>query len=222
MDFNPVYISLKTTVCASCITYVLGILSAYLVLRIRNRKIRHIMDVILTLPLVLPPTVAGFFLLYLFGNRRPLGILIQQLFGQKVVFTWAATVIAAVVVSFPLMYRSVKAGFEQLNQSIIEEAKMLGLGGFGMLWRILVPCTMPAILSGTVLSTTRALGEFGATAMLAGNISGKTRTLSLAVYSEVAAGNMDVAGYYVAIILVVAFLAVMVLNVKGDHSDIKL
>lgn len=222
MDFSPVYISLKTTVCASCITYFLGILAAWLVLQIRNRKLRHVVDVILTLPLVLPPTVAGYFLLYLFGNRRPLGILIQTVFGQKIAFSWAATILAAVVVSFPLMYRSVKAGFEQINVSMIEEAKMLGLGGFGILRKILVPCTAPAILSGTVLSTTRGLGEFGATAMLAGNIAGKTRTLPLAVYSEVAAGNMDTAWNYVAIILVVAFIAVLLMDIKADHSDVRL
>lgn len=222
MDFSPVYISLKTTVFASCITYVFGILAAWLVLQIRNRKIRHVVDVLLTLPLVLPPTVAGYFLLYLFGNRRPLGILIQTVFGQKIAFSWAATIVAAVVVSFPLMYRSVKAGFEQINVSMIEEAKMLGLGSFGILCKILVPCTAPAILSGTVLSTTRGLGEFGATAMLAGNIAGKTRTLPLAVYSEVAAGNMDTAWNYVAIILVVAFIAVLLMDIKADHSDVRL
>jgi molybdate transport system permease protein len=222
MDFSPVRISLRTTVCASLIVYILGVLFAWLVLKIRNRTVRRLADGILTVPLVLPPTVAGFILLLLFGNNRPIGQLLQQAFGIKVVFTWGAAVIAAVVVSFPLMYRSAKAGFEQINQSMIDEAKMLGLGNFGILRKILIPCTRPAIVSGVILSTTRGLGEFGATSMLAGNIAGKTRTLPLAIYSEVAAGNYGTAGVYVSVILLVAFAAVYIMNVFADQSEIRL
>jgi len=222
MDFSPVRISLRTTVCASLIVYVLGVLFAWLVLKIRNRTVRRLADGILTVPLVLPPTVAGFILLLVFGNNRPFGQLLQHVFGLKVVFTWGAAVIAAVVVSFPLMYRSAKAGFEQINQSMIDEAKMLGLGNFGILRKILIPCTRPAIVSGVILSTTRGLGEFGATSMLAGNIAGKTRTLPLAIYSEVAAGNYDTAGVYVSVILLVAFAAVYIMNVFADQSEIRL
>ena len=118
------------------------------------------------------------------------------------------------------MYRSAKAGFEQIDQNMIEEAKMLGLGKWGILWKILFPCTFPSILSGMILSTTRGLGEYGATAMLAGNIPGKTRTLPLAVYSEVAGGNMDRAAVYVAVILVIAFLSVWVMNMmtQAEHE----
>lgn len=115
-----------------------------------------------------------------------------------------------------------KASFEQINPSMVEEAKMLGLGNFRILWEILVPCTAPGILSGTVLSTTRGLGEFGATAMLAGNIPGSTRTLPLAVYSEVAAGNMEPAWCYVAVILLIAFFAVLLMDLTADRSDIRL
>lgn len=175
MDFSPVWISLKTTVCASVITFVIGILAAWAVMFIKGRKLKAAVDGILTIPLVLPPTVAGFFLLWLFGARRPIGSFVEEVFGFRIAFSWVATVLSAVVVSFPLMYRSAKAGFEQIDQNMIEEAKMLGLGKWGILWKILFPCTFPSILSGMILSTTRGLGEYGATAMLAGNIPGKTK-----------------------------------------------
>ena len=219
MDFSPVWISLKTTVCASVITFVIGILAAWAVMFIKGRKLKAAVDGILTIPLVLPPTVAGFFLLWLFGARRPIGSFVEEVFGFRIAFSWVATVLSAVVVSFPL-YRSAKAGFEQIDQNMIEEAKMLGLGKWGILWKILFPCTFPSILSGMILSTTRGLGEYGATAMLAGNIPGKTRTLPLAVYSEVAGGNMDRAAVYVAVILVIAFLSVWVMNMmtKAEHE----
>lgn len=220
MDFSPVWISLKTTACASAVTFVLGILAAWAVMFIKGRQLKAVVDVILTIPLVLPPTVAGFFLLYLFGARRPIGSFVEDVFGFRIAFSWFATVLAAVIVSFPLMYRSAKAGFEQIDQNMIEEAKMMGLGKWGILWKILFPCTFPSILSGMILSTTRGLGEYGATAMLAGNIPGKTRTLPLAVYSEVAAGNMDRAWIYVAVILGVAFIAVWIMNMtsKADRE----
>ena len=219
MDFSPVWISLKTTVCASVITFVLGIMAAWAVMFIKGKKLKAAVDGILTIPLVLPPTVAGFFLLWLFGARRPIGSLVEEVFGFRIAFSWVATVLSAVVVSFPLMYRSTKAGFEQIDQNMIAEGKMLGLGKWGILWKILFPCTFPSILSGMILSTTRGLGEYGATAMLAGNIPGKTRTLPLAVYSEVAGGNMDRAAVYVAVILAIAFLAVWVMNMMTKAEN---
>lgn len=222
MDFSPVKISLRTTICASLIVYFLGVTLAWLVLKIRNRTLRRIADGILTLPLVLPPTVAGFVLLLIFGANQPVGIFLKNVFHVKLIFNWPATVVAAVSVSMPLMYRSVKAGFEQINPSMIDEAKMMGLGNWGILWKILIPCTLPAVVSGVVLSTTRGLGEFGATAMLAGNIAGKTRTLPLAIYSEVAAGNYRTAGFYVCVIMIIAFTAVFIMNGFADHSDLKL
>lgn len=219
MDFSPVWISLKTTVCASTITFVCGILAAWAVMFMKGKKLKAAVDSILTIPLVLPPTVAGFFLLWMFGARRPIGRILEEVFGVRIAFSWVATVLAAVIVSFPLMYRSAKAGFEQIDQNMIEEAKMLGLGRWGILWKILFPCTFPSVLSGMILSTTRGLGEYGATAMLAGNIPGKTRTLPLAVYSEVAGGNMDRAGVYVAVILIIAFLAVWIMNMMSKAEQ---
>lgn len=218
MDYSPIWISIKTTLFSTVITFFLGILAAWAVVRIRNRQIQILADGLLTVPLVLPPTTAGFFLLYIFGVNRPVGALFMDLFGFKIAFSWVATVISAVVVSFPMMYRSARSGFEQIEQNMIDEAKMLGLGRFSILCRILVPCTWPSILSGLILAMTRGMGEYGATAMLAGNIAGKTRTLPLAVYSEVAAGHMERAWIYVAVILAVALWAVCLLNVFTEHE----
>lgn len=219
MDYSPIWISLKTTVCSTVITFLLGILAAWLVVRMQNKRVKVLADGLLTVPLVLPPTTAGFFLLYLFGVNRPIGAFVLDVFGYKIAFSWLATVISAVVVSFPLMYRSARSGFESVEQNMVDEAKMLGLGKFAILYRILVPCAWPSILSGLILSMTRGMGEYGATAMLAGNIAGKTRTLPLAVYSEVAAGHMDRAWVYVSVILVVALWAVCLLNVFTEHEE---
>lgn len=218
MDYSPIWISLRTAAASTVITFVLGILAAWLCVGVKSKRKKAVLDGILTMPLVLPPTVAGFFLLYIFGAKRPVGEFIETVFGIKIAFSWVATVISATVVSFPLMYRSAKSGFEQIDQSMIDEAKMMGLSDFGILVYILVPCTLPSIISGTVLSLTRGLGEYGATAMLAGNIAGKTRTLPLAVYSAVAAGRMDEAWIYVVVILAVAFTAVFIMNCFGDRG----
>ena len=218
MDYSPIWISVKTTLFSTVIVFVLGILAAWAVVRIKNRRVQLLADGLLTVPLVLPPTTAGFFLLYLFGVNRPIGSLVMNLFGYKIAFSWVATVISAVVVSFPMMYRSARSGFESVEQNMVDEAKMLGLGRFAILYRILVPCAWPSILSGLILAMTRGMGEYGATAMLAGNIAGKTRTLPLAIYSEVAAGHMERAWVYVAVILAVALWAVCLLNVFTEHE----
>lgn len=212
MDFSPILISLKTAGAAIFITFFLGIAAAKGVIAIRKEKIRMLLDGILTLPLVLPPTVAGFFLLYLFGVRRPIGQFFLEYFGVKIAFSWAATVLAAVVISFPLMYRSARGAFEQVDENLIYAGQTLGLSEWTIFWRITMPGALPGILSGGVLAFTRGLGEFGATAMIAGNIAGKTRTLPLAIYSEVAAGNMEGAGVYVWIIVAMSLLIVGVMN----------
>lgn len=219
MDFSPIWISLKTAVLSSIIMYFLGILLAWAVTRVKNKRLKVFLDGLLTIPMVLPPTVAGFFLLYIFGTNRIVGRFFIEAFDFKIAFSWTATVIAAVVVAFPLMYRSAKAGFEQIDKNMIEEVKMLGLSDFAILWKIQVPCTLPSIISGLILSMTRGLGEYGATAMLAGNIKGKTRTLPLAVYSEVAGGNMERAWLYVAIILAVALWAVCMMNYFAEKGE---
>ncbi|MBP5331643.1 MAG: molybdate ABC transporter permease subunit [Lachnospiraceae bacterium] len=215
MEWAPVLISLKTACMAMFFTFFLGLAAAKWVVSIRRGWIKAIIDGIFTLPLVLPPTVAGFFLLYIFGIYRPLGRLLLDFFGVKVVFSWGATVIAAVLISFPLMYRAALGAFEQADPSQADAARMLGVSEWKIFTKITVPNASSGILSGAVLAFARGIGEFGATAMIAGNIAGKTRTLPLAIYSEVAAGNMDKAGVYVAILLVISFAAIVLMNLSG-------
>ena len=161
---------------------------------------------------MLPLTVAGFFLLYIFGVKRPVGQFFLDYFGVKIAFSWSATVIAAVVISFPLMYRSARGAFEQVDRNMVDAARTLGMPEGRIFWRVVMPMALPGVASGGVLSFARGLGEFGATAMIAGNIAGKTRTLPLAVYSAVAAGNMESAYGYVAIIVAISFIVVVAMN----------
>lgn len=212
MELSPVFLSIKTSLVSICFTFFLGIFAAYAVEGLKSQRLKNLLDGILTLPLVLPPTVAGFFLLYVFGVKRPVGRLLLSLFHYKIVFTWEATVVAAVLISFPLMYRSARGAFQQVDETVIYAARTLGIPEWTIFWKILLPMARPGILSGGVLAFARGLGEFGATAMIAGNIAGKTRTLPLAIYSEVAAGDMEGAGRYVAVIVAVSLLIVTGMN----------
>ena len=212
MDWTPLFISMKTASLSVAVTFFLGILAAWLVVRMENETWKAVVDGILTIPLVLPPTVAGFFLLMMFGVKRPLGQFFLEYFSVKIAFSWCATVIAAVVMSFPLMYRSARGAFEQVDPNLVDAARTLGVSEWQIFWKVLLTNAVSGVAGGGVLAFARGLGEFGATAMLAGNIAGKTRTLPMAVYSEVAAGNMDSAWQYVAVIVVVAFAAILVLD----------
>ena len=212
MDWSPVLISMKTASLSIFITFFLGIFAAGVVIRLKNETSKIICDGILTLPLVLPPTVAGFFLLYLFGVKRPIGQFFIDFFGVKIAFSWGATVLAAVVMSFPLLYRSARGAFEQVDPDLTAAARTLGMSEWEIFWKVLFANATPGILSGGVLAFARGLGEFGATSMIAGNIAGKTRTLPMAVYSEVAAGNMGAADRYVAVIVVIAFISILLMN----------
>ena len=212
MDVSPILISMKTAAVSILVTFLLGVFCARLVVGLRSARIRMVLDGILTLPLVLPPTVAGFFLLYIFGVKRPVGQFFLDYFGVKIAFSWSATVIAAVVISFPLMYRSARGAFEQVDRNMVDAARTLGMPEGRIFWRVVMPMALPGVASGGVLSFARGLGEFGATAMIAGNIAGKTRTLPLAVYSAVAAGNMESAYGYVAIIVAISFIVVVAMN----------
>lgn len=212
MDYSPIWISLKTASVSIIITFFLGLLVAKWVVNIRHEKLKMILDGILTLPMVLPPTVVGFFLLYLFGVKRPIGLFFLEYFGVKIAFSWSATVLAAVVISFPLMYRSARGAFEQVDQNLVYAARTLGMREGKIFWRVVMPMALPGVASGGVLAFARGLGEFGATAMIAGNIAGKTRTLPLAIYSEVASGNMEGAYDYVLIIVCISLLVIFCLN----------
>ena len=212
MDWSPILISMRTAGLSIVFTFFMGILAAWMVVRISHPLVKTILDGIFTIPLVLPPTVVGFFLLYVFGVKRPVGQFFLEYFSVKIAFSWGATVLAAVVMSFPLMYRSARGAFEQVDDTLVQAARTLGMGEWTIFRKVLLANAVPGVVSGGVLAFARGLGEFGATAMIAGNIAGKTRTLPMAVYSEVAAGNMEAAYSYVAIIVVIAFLSVFLTN----------
>ena len=221
MDWSPILISMRTAGLSIVFTFFMGILAAWMVVRISHPLVKTILDGIFTIPLVLPPTVAGFFLLYVFGVKRPVGQFFLEYFSVKIAFSWGATVLAAVVMSFPLMYRSARGAFEQVDDTLVQAARTLGMGEWTIFRKVLLANAVPGVVSGGVLAFARGLGEFGATAMIAGNIAGKTRTLPMAVYSEVAAGNMEAAYSYVAIIVVIAFLSVFLMNGVMWHSQKK-
>ena len=212
IDLSPIIISLRTATLSIIVTFFLGVAAAQLVFRLKSKTMKTILDGLFTLPLVLPPTVAGFFLLYIFGMRRPIGKFFIEYFTVKVAFSWGATVLAAVVISFPLMYRAARGAFEQVNPDVLSAGRTLGMSEWKIFWKLQLPIAWPGVVSGAVLAFARGLGEFGATAMIAGNIKGKTRTLPLAVYSAVASGNMKEAGEYVAVLVCISFIVVVCMN----------
>lgn len=212
MDISPIIISLKTATVSMVFTFLLGLFIARIIVKIKSEKIKMILDGILTLPLVLPPTVMGFFLLLIFGVNRPIGKLLLEFLGVKIVFSWSATVIASVVIAFPLMYRSARGAFEQVDQNLIMAARTLGMSERKIFGRIIMPLALPGVASGGILAFARGLGEFGATAMIAGNIANKTRTLPLAIYADVAAGDMASATNYVLIVTIISFAVVVLTN----------
>ena len=212
MDWSPVLISMKTASLSILITFFLGLIVAWGIVKIKNDSTKIVLDGIFTLPLVLPPTVVGFFLLYIFGVRGPIGSFFIDFFAIKIVFSWPATVIAAVVMSFPLRYRSARGAFEQVDSNLLDAGRTLGMSEWKIFWKVLFANALPGIISGGILAYARGLGEFGATAMLAGNIAGQTRTLPMAVYSEVAAGNMGSALDYVIVIIIISFIAIFIMD----------
>ncbi len=212
MELSPIIISIRTALCAIVITFFLGVFAARWIVAMRNSVPKLILDGLFTLPLVLPPTVAGFFLLYIFGVKRPIGKLLVDLFAMKIPFSWSATVIAAVVISFPLMYRSARGAFEQVDENLLYAGRTLGMSESRIFFHVLLPNAWPGVISGGILAFARGLGEFGATTMIAGNIAGETRTLPLAVYSAVAAGDMKLAYQYVLVLVCISFVMVAGMN----------
>lgn len=212
LDWSPLFISLKTGVAATVISFFFGIYAARKVVKASPAK-KAVLDGILTLPLVLPPTVAGFFLLLLFSRRRPVGILLYEQFDIKVVQTWLGCVIAATVIAFPLMYRNARAAFEQIDVNLIYAGRTLGMSEMEIFWKIVVPAAGPGIASGTILTFARALGEYGATSMLAGNIPGKTGTISQKIAMVIQDGDYVTAGVWVAIVISIAFVIIVLMNV---------
>ena len=219
MDWSPIFISMKTASLSIFITFFVGLIVAWGLVKIKNDTVKIVLDGIFTLPIVLPPTVVGFFLLYIFGVRGPIGRFFIDFFTVKIAFSWSATVIAAVVMSFPLMYRSARGAFEQVDSNLLDAGRTLGMSEWNIFWKILFANALPGIISGGILAYARGLGEFGATAMLAGNIAGQTRTLPMAVYSEVAAGNMGSAFQYVIIIVIISFIAIFIMDYVSIRKE---
>ncbi len=217
LDWSPLWISLKTGIVATFFSFFLGIFAARKIMKLRP-SLKAILDGILTLPMVLPPTVAGFFLLLLFSKRRPFGMFLFDTFGIKVVQSWLGCIIAATVIAFPLMYRNARAAFELIDVNLVYAGRTLGMSEFSIFWKIVVPTAGPGIASGTILTFARALGEYGATSMLAGNIPGKTATISQRIAMVIQDQDYVTAGIWVSIVLLIAFLAIFLMNLISSKA----
>ncbi len=210
MDLSPLWISLKTASTATVITIFLGIaLARWMVFGGGRRK--EVIDTLVIMPMVLPPTVVGFILLLIFGKSGAIGQILAKL-GTSVVFSWTATVITATVVAIPLMYRTARGAFEQIEINSIDAARVLGASDWYIFWRIIIPVSLPGIIAGIILSFARALGEFGATIMLAGNIPGKTQTIPLAIFLAVESGETQTAFIWAGIVLLISLSAILAMN----------
>lgn len=212
LDWSPLFISFKTGIIATVLSFFFGIFAARKAVKLPPGK-KAVLDGILTLPMVLPPTVAGFFLLLLFSRRRPFGEFLFDQFGVKVVQTWAGCVIAATVIAFPLMYRNARAAMEQIDMNLVYVARTLGMSDTKIFWKVIIPVSGPGIASGTILTFSRALGEYGATSMLAGNIPGKTGTISQKIAMVIQDGDYMTAGIWVAVVMVIAFITIFLMNI---------
>ncbi|UWG97063.1 molybdate ABC transporter permease subunit [Dehalobacter sp. DCM] len=210
-DYTPVILSLKVAVAAVIIVVLIGIPVAGHMAR-RNFPGKDIAEAIITMPLVLPPSVVGFILLWLFGKNGPLGQLLENLFHVSVVFSLSGAVIAAAVVSFPLMYQSAKAAMESVDRTLENAARTLGSNEFRVFFTITLPLSWPGIVSGFILSFARSLGEFGATLMIAGNIPGRTQTMPIAIYMANEGGDSQTAMVLVIMMTVFSFLVIFGLN----------
>lgn len=209
-DLSPAFISIKISFISTSIIFILGISSAWWMANYRGRW-QGLLDGILTLPLVLPPTVAGFGILMLIGVHGPIGKFLN-LFGVNIIFSWYAAVIAATVVAFPLMYQTSRAAFEQIDSNILNAARTLGVSEWKVFWRVAVPMAWPGVLAGTALSFARSMGEFGATLMVAGSIPGKTLTIPIAIYFATSGGEMKVALIWVLIIFLISLTVMVSMN----------
>ncbi|WP_077359075.1 molybdate ABC transporter permease subunit [Virgibacillus halodenitrificans] len=211
MNLSPLWLSFQTAALATVIVFIAGVFLARVITR-NTFPGKSILEAIFLLPLVLPPTVVGFGLLFIFGKNGPLGILLSKWFEVQIVFTWYAVLIAAIVVAFPLMYQSASAAFQQYDANLEKAAYTMGASKWRVFWTISFPLAWPGLLGGLVLTFARALGEFGATLMLAGYIPGVTDTIPLAIYFAVESGNTEIATFWVIIIVALGFSAILWLN----------
>lgn len=219
IDLSPLWISLKTSLLATFITFFLGIAAAYWMLSYRGKG-KSLIEGIFVAPLILPPTVVGFLLLLFFGKNGPIGKLMEP-FDISIVFTWYGAAIAATIVSFPLMYKTSLGAFTQIDGNLLRVARTLGASESTIFWRISLPLAFPGIVAATMLSFARALGEFGATLMLAGNIPGQTQTIPMAIYFAVEAGATDEAWFWAMMIMVISLSGIFAVNFWQEVRDKK-
>lgn len=217
MDWYPLINSLRVAVISSIIVFFAGILAAYYVAKL-PRVFKGVLDVVLTLPLVLPPTVVGYFLLKLLGPNHAVGAFFMSAFNVKLTMVWYAAVFSSTVVAFPLMYRTARGAFESFDETLSHSAKTLGLSNTYIFWRIRMPYCKAGILSGSVLAFARALGEYGATSMIAGYTPGRTATISTTVYQLWRTDNDELAFRWVMINLVISFVVLMTVNMLEKRS----
>ena len=210
MDWYPLYNSLRIAAISCFLVFFTGIFAAYYVARL-PRWIKGVLDVVLTLPMVLPPTVVGYFILQLFGVKRPLGMFLSQ-FGIKFVMTWYGGILAASVVAFPLMYRTARGAFESFDETLAWSAQTLGQSDVWIFWRVRMPCCRQGILAGTVLAFARALGEYGATSMIAGYTPGKTATIATTVYQLWRTNDEAGAMRWVLVDIVISAVVLLAVN----------
>ena len=211
MDWFPLWNSLRIAAISTVVIFFLGIWAAYGIAKL-PKLVKGVLDVILTLPLVLPPTVVGYLLLRLLGPKRPMGLLFLQLFGTKLVMTWWSAIFATVVVAFPLMYRTARGAFESFDDTLAHAGKTLGLSNAYIFWRIRMPACRQGILAGTVLAFARALGEYGATSMIAGYTPGRTATISTTVYQLWRTDNDAMAFRWVLVNIAISAVVLLAVN----------
>lgn len=219
IDWYPLINSLRIAAISCVIVFFTGIFFAYYAARL-PRTVKGILDVILTLPMVLPPTVCGYFLLLIFGTKRPIGIFLMQL-GIKFVMTWYGGILAAAVVAFPLMYRTARGAFESFDCTLSQSGQTLGLSNTYIFWRIRMPACRQGILAGTVLAFVRALGEYGATSMLIGYTPGKTATISTTVYQLWRTNDDAGAFFWVMINLAISTVVLLTVNLLESKQKVR-
>jgi molybdate transport system permease protein len=215
--WDPVKLSLEIAVVSGFIVLILGLFLGKWMAKARFKG-KAVIETVFLLPLVLPPTVVGFLLLVIFGKKSPIGQFIESIFKQPIIFTWWAAVLAAVVVAFPLMYQSAKTGFEEVDGDVEDAARVDGASCFQIFLFVSIPLALKSIISGGILSFTRALGEFGATLMFAGNIPGKTQTTPTAIYVAIDSGNIKMAWLWVLCMIGISFLMLVCVQLsRGKH-----
>ena len=217
MDWFPLWNSLRIAAISTVLIFFLGIAAAYYIAKL-PKLAKGALDVVLTLPLVLPPTVVGYLLLRVLGPRRIIGAWALETFGVRLVMVWWSAVFAAVVVAFPLMYRTARGAFESFDETLSQSAQTLGLPNAWIFWRVRMPCCRQGILAGTVLAFARALGEYGATSMLAGYTPGKTATVSTAVYQLWQTGDDAMAFRWVLVNVAISAVFLLTVNLLEDRQ----